>query len=376
MKNETGFPATWSIASVGELCTSLQYGYTASATAQKCGPRLLRITDIQNGAVAWSTVPYCVIEDDRIEKYSLQSGDIVFARTGGTVGKSYIIAKVPETTIFASYLIRLTSHAAVFPKFLYHFFQSTSYWEQIGLKKGGLQGNVNATTLSTLRIPLCTLNEQQRIVAKIEELFSELDKGIEALTTAHEQLKAYRGSVLKHAFETNSDDWPEYTIGQLLADIRYGTAKKCAVDRQKTPVLRIPNIVSGRINLDDLKHTDFRDDELEKLRLQFGDILLVRSNGSVSLVGLSAVVTANAVGHAYAGYLIRLRLKKEIILPDFLNLYLQTPRVRIDIERQARSSSGVHNIVSIRRGPQCRLSAERSGIGPTRGGGYRRIRAF
>jgi type I restriction enzyme S subunit len=85
---------------------------------------------------------------------------------------------------------------------------------------------------------------------------------------------------------------------------------------------------------------------LAKLRLEDGDILLVRSNGSASLVGLSAVVTDNAVGYAYAGYLIRLRLKKEIILPEFLHLYFHSPVVRAQIESHARSTSGVHNINS------------------------------
>jgi len=189
-----GIPLTWTRAKIGDLCTALQYGHTASALTERRGPRFLRITDIQDGAVAWATVPYCEIEKDRIEKYLLHPGDIVFARTGGTVGKSHIITTVPEASVFASYLIRLTPHQNVFPKFLYYFFQSASYWEQIGLKKGGLQGNVNATTLSTLDIPLCPEKEQRRVVAKIEQLFPEIDKGIESFTASRGQLNAFRQS--------------------------------------------------------------------------------------------------------------------------------------------------------------------------------------
>jgi len=143
-------PVGWCSTSVEDVCLSLQYGYTASARREAVGPRFLRITDIQGGQVQWISVPFCEIERDQIEKYSLKQGDIVFARTGGTVGKSYIINTVPEVAVFASYLIRLTAHPAINPRFLYNFFQSASYWEQIGLKKGGLQGNVNATTLSSL----------------------------------------------------------------------------------------------------------------------------------------------------------------------------------------------------------------------------------
>ncbi len=194
-------PESWAPATIGEICTALQYGYTASASDEPCGPRFLRITDIQNGLVQWSSVPYCQIESELTQKYQLHPGDIVFARTGGTVGKSFIISFIPEPSVFASYLIRLSAHSNVEPKYLYYFFQTASYWEQIGLKKGGLQGNVNATTLSSLELPICSLNEQHRIVAKIEELFSELDKGIENLKTARAQLKVYRQALLKHAFE-------------------------------------------------------------------------------------------------------------------------------------------------------------------------------
>ncbi len=194
-------PAGWVSTSVGEVCSNLQYGYTASSSSEPNGPRFLRITDIQDGLVAWPSVPFCQIDSQQLDKYLLRSGDLVFARTGGTVGKSFLIGHLPEPAVFASYLIRLSPSKEVDPKYLYYFFQSTEYWEQIGLKKGGLQGNVNAKTLSSVEFCLAPLAEQHRIVAKIEELFSELDQGVASLKTAREQLKVYRQSLLKNAFE-------------------------------------------------------------------------------------------------------------------------------------------------------------------------------
>ncbi len=220
-------PTNWAKTSIGDICTSLQYGYTASASKEPCGPRFLRITDIQDGQVLWPEVPYCEIDNDQAVKYELKAGDIVFARTGGTVGKSYIISSVPEQSVFASYLIRLSTHSDTDSKFLYYFFQSSSYWEQIGLAKGGLQGNVNAKTLSSLTLAIAPIDEQHRIVAKIEELFSELDKGIESLKTAREQLKVYRQALLKHAFEGKlTEQWRKdnadklETADQLLERIK------------------------------------------------------------------------------------------------------------------------------------------------------------
>lgn len=193
-------PNSWAVTRVGGVCTNIKYGYTASASEEQCGPRFLRITDIQNGQVRWESVPYCTIEPEQIPAYAVNVGDIVFARTGGTVGKSFLITSVPEESVFASYLIRLSAHVGILPKFLYYFFQSGAYWEQIGIKKGGLQGNVNATTLSSLEFPICPFDEQARIVAKIEELFSELDNGIQNLKKAQEQLQVYRRALLKSAF--------------------------------------------------------------------------------------------------------------------------------------------------------------------------------
>ena len=196
-----GLPANWATTTIGEICPVLQYGYTASASQRECGPRFLRITDIQNGNVDWPSVPYCPIDADKVARYQLQDGDIVFARTGGTVGKSFIIRAVPGRAVFASYLIRISAHSEIHPSFLYYFFQSASYWEQIGLKKGGLQGNVNATTLSSLTLSICPFNEQRRIVDEIEKQLTRLDAAVAALERARANLKRYRAAVLKAACE-------------------------------------------------------------------------------------------------------------------------------------------------------------------------------
>lgn len=193
--------------------------------------------------------------------------------------------------------------------------------------------------------------EQQRIVEKIETLFAELDKGEEALREVQKLLARYRQSVLKAAVTgtltaEGSTEWVPVVLGDLLADIRYGTAKKCRPDVAGTPVLRIPNVVGGDIDLADLKFTELTEKELEKLSLREGDMLIVRSNGSANLVGRGAIVTADAVGMAYAGYLIRLRLDHKRILPAFLHIVLNSPTVRARIERQAKSTSGVHNLNS------------------------------
>lgn len=244
----------------------------------------------------------------------------------------------------------ISPHQGIDSRYVYFYLKSAKDLAE-SRASGTTFKELSGSRFNQLPIPIAPSSEQVRIVDRIEQLFSDLDEGEALLKTVQKQLATYRQSVLKAAVTgeligAKVNKWKEYSVGQLLTDIRYGTAKKCAFDPKKTPVLRIPNVAGGKIDLTDLKHTDFTEAELKKLSLEAGDVLIVRSNGSVSLVGLSAIVTDSAVGFAYAGYLIRLRLKKDIILPEFLNLYLHSPIVRNKIELQARSTSGVHNVNS------------------------------
>ncbi len=204
--------------------------------------------------------------------------------------------------------------------------------------------------------PLPPLPEQQQIVSKIEELFSELDKSKEQLLTAQAQLKVYRQAVLKHAFEgklTNKNvkegelpvGWKLVRMRDTIEKPKYGTSKKCDYSNEGIGVLRIPNIGNGFIDSSDLKFAIFEKDEIETYRLHAGDIIIIRSNGSLDLVGKCALVTKFDEQFLYAGYLIRLRPLHNII-PKYLLYILSSSDLRSQIESKAKSTSGVNNINS------------------------------
>jgi type I restriction enzyme S subunit len=194
-------PKGWRRVAIKDMADSIQYGLTASAAERKDGPRFLRITDIQDGRVDWSTVPSCDIPKEQIPKYRLSAGDLVFARTGATTGKSFLIGECPEA-VFASYLIRVRVSADVDSRYLSAFFQSPDYWRQIeGGKRGIGQPNVNGTVLGEVQFPAAPLPEQRRIVAEIEKQFTRLEAGGAALRRVQANLKRYRAAVLKAACE-------------------------------------------------------------------------------------------------------------------------------------------------------------------------------
>ena len=169
-------PQTWEWVRLSTLTKIIHYGYTASAAPQG-NSKLLRITDIQNDKVNWTTVPFCTIKEKDLDAYKLNNRDILIARTGGTVGKTYIVRELSCVSVFASYLIRAVPLNSVYEEFVKLFMGSPFYWSQLtDATTGTGQPNVNGQSLSRLIIPLPPLAEQKRIVAKIEELFAEIDK--------------------------------------------------------------------------------------------------------------------------------------------------------------------------------------------------------
>lgn len=169
-------PESWKWVRWGTIAKSIQYGYNAPALSSGT-IKMVRISDIQNGQVIWDSVPYCEIDDEEISTYLLEPNDILFARTGGTVGKSYLVSTVPEKAIYAGYLIRTQYSNSLCPKYLIFFMESALYWSQ--LRSGTIataQPNCNGKTLSKMILPLPPLAEQKRIVARIEELLPYIDR--------------------------------------------------------------------------------------------------------------------------------------------------------------------------------------------------------
>jgi hypothetical protein len=176
-------PSGWEEATVKELCGQPQYGYTESATHEAVGPKFLRITDIQDGGVNWNSVPFCPC--DETQKYRLADGDILFARTGATTGKSYLVHNPPEA-VFASYLIRIRPGTPVLPEYVWWYFQSSGYWASVfGGIDDGNRPNMNGSKLAALRVPFPkSKTEQRRLVARIEALTSRLEQARHARQAA------------------------------------------------------------------------------------------------------------------------------------------------------------------------------------------------
>ncbi|WP_449455061.1 restriction endonuclease subunit S [Streptococcus suis] len=203
----------------------INYGYTASAES-KGNAKFLRITDIQNGKVNWNRVPYCSISREKLDNYILYPGDIVIARTGGTIGKSFLIEQVEHTSVYASYLIRLQLFPKI-EKYIKIFLESNFYWQQLSdVSMGTGQSNVNGTNLSNLIIPLPPLAEQKRIVAQIEHALEKVEVYAESYNKLQELDKAFpdklKKSILQYAMQGKlvAQDPNDEPVEVLLEKIR------------------------------------------------------------------------------------------------------------------------------------------------------------
>lgn len=189
--------SAWLTVKLAELCDSIDYGYTASASSNPVGPKFLRITDIVDGYIDWNTVPFCDIEPTLEEKYRLHHGDIVIARTGAPTGVSTYISKPPRA-IFASYLVRLKMGCRSDSRFVSYFLQAPSFWGYIRgvLGDKSAQPNASARTMTQASILLPPLPEQRAIA----HILGTLDDKIELNRRMNQTLEAMAQALFKSWF--------------------------------------------------------------------------------------------------------------------------------------------------------------------------------
>ena len=216
------FDNSWRNCTLGDFASS-QYGYTEKASFEKIGPRFLRITDIQDGQVIWTDVPYCKIDDKSKSKYSLSFGDIVVARIGATTGKSYMIIDEVDA-VYASYLIRVSIQRKELlrSKYLYYFLQCPSYWRQITeLSSGIAQPGVNGNKLKTLQLPIPEVKEQDIIVDYLDRLLPVERQAKESAEQVIAQIDTMKKSILSRAFrgELGTNDPSDESAEELLKRI-------------------------------------------------------------------------------------------------------------------------------------------------------------
>lgn len=349
--SEGKLPEGWCYACVGDylyLKNGFAFKSTSYVNASEHTYPVIRISDL-NGAQASDRNAVHVLAGE--SGFEINSGDLLIAMSGATTGKIGVYSG--RTPAYQNQRVgNIILHSTKYGNAKYRDLLISSLSDTIlKIAYGGAQPNISGKGIEQITILLPPLTEQKIIADKLDTLLAQADSAKARLEQIPQILKRFRQAVLAAAvsgklISTNSEVNKLTRLGKIAKDIRYGTSKKCSEDKGNVAVLRIPNIGMGYIINHNLKYADFDSKELLSLSLEKGDLLLIRSNGSVDLVGKVAVISENDIKYLFAGYLIRIRLDQEKAIPHYISFCLQSPQLRQVIENIARSTSGVNNINS------------------------------
>jgi type I restriction enzyme S subunit len=255
-------------------------------------------------------------------------------------GRPYILATAG--CIHDGWLVLSPRTKHVDQDYFYHLLGSPIVYAAFErLAAGAVVKNLNSELVRGVRVPLPPLSEQRRIA-------DILDKA-DAIRRKRKEAIALPADLLRSAFlemfgdpVTNPKGWPLHSVSDLCENKQYGTAEKANKNREGAPVLRMNNLTySGAIDLAELKWVPLSDAERAKLDLRDGDVLFNRVN-SRELVGKTAV-WHHGNGYTFAGYLIRLRMKREV-LGDYVAAAMNMPSMKRVLMRIAKPSINMANI--------------------------------
>jgi len=331
--------AGWERKKLGDV-SAITYGYTESASFEEVGPKFLRITDIQDDRVNWSDVPYCKIDSAELPKYRLTTGDIVFARTGATTGKSFLVNE-PPNAVFASYLIRLRLlDKELLPEFVSLYFQSADYWQSIkNGSSGSAQGGFNASKLAELILPTPPLPEQHRIVAILDAAFDGIAT---AKANAEQNLQNARAlfeSHLQKVFMEQGDGWEKRRLGdenllEMIDGDRGANYPKTTDFLDDGPCLFL-NTKNVRPDGFEFESTMFiseeKDRQLRKGKLKRGDVVMT-TRGTIGNIGLYSDDVPFDNIRINSGMLI-FRTNQRELLPPYLFEILRSGIVKDQIRK-------------------------------------------
>jgi type I restriction enzyme S subunit len=343
-KTEWGeIPEEWVYKRLVDLCDGKPcYGAAISAIAKDENlPRYVRITDIDdNGCLKNDNWVSISLNDAR--PYLLNEGQILFARTGATVGKTYLYRKEDGNCAFAGYLIRfIPNKSKLNSKYLFYFTHSDPYWKWLrSTQTEGVQPNVNANQYSNMLIPTPPLKEQQ----KIASILSNIDNLIQKTDQVIEQTQRLKKALINH-----------FIIGDY--DVLGSVKEQVPVDKQYVKLSSIAYVNPKNTLAKDIEYPFVEMsaiDEKTKSIKYFGkrvvssgyaifknnDVIFARITPCTENGKICIVSNLNDYGIGSTEFIVLRSKDPNLVLPHFLNYYCQTDKVRNYAISQMRGATG------------------------------------
>jgi len=323
--------AAWPLRPIGELF-EIGAGKTMSAAARDGDGKtpFLRTSNVLWDEIDLTRVDEMAIPAPELHGKSLRSGDLLVCE-GGEIGRAAVWNGEREIMSFQNHLHRLRSLTnEVEPRFYVYFLQSA--FTQLGIFEGAGNKttipNLSRNRLAVLEVPYPEVNEQRAIVRVLGQVREAIWAHDRSYALAQDLKRAamhvlftcgLRGEAQKETeIGPVPESWDVVEFGSVREWLQYGTSVHCTHEPTASPVLRIPNIETGRVNSADLKFGSLRSHEVERYRLEKGDLIFIRTNGVIERLGTCAVYSGEPEGALFASYLIRARLELGKVNPFFV----------------------------------------------------------
>lgn len=312
---------------------------------------LLRAGNIEDTGLHYHDLVY-VPATKVAPKQMVQRGDVLIAASSGSID---IVGKAAQAGEgfrggFGAFCKVLRPGKLVDARYFGHFFRTEPYRRTISsLAAGANINNLRNEHLDDLAIRLPSMAEQRRIaevLGRVDALRAQRRRAIALLDYLAQSIfiEMFGDLTFEHS------RWENGTLSDLVVEFRYGTSQKSGSDG--FPTLRIPNVMGGVLDVSDLKLVPVSGTELGRLRLLDGDVLFVRTNGNPDYVGRCAIFTRDSVAAAgrptgdfiYASYLIRARLRTDLVEPVFVRQFMLGRAGRRALRDRCKTSAGQYNI--------------------------------
>lgn len=294
------------------------------------------------------------------QKYATKTtdeGDILLARYGGSLGKVFRAHKGAYNVALAKVIILYPE--VVDDEFLYLYYYS-HFYQDFCIKAGygrSAQAGFNKSDLNELLFPLPPFIEQQRIVDRIESLFAKLDEAEEKAQAVVDSFETRKAAILHKAFTgeltakwreehgVGMESWETRELAECF-EIVSGIQKTPARSPKDNPVpyLTVANVYRGRIDLSDIRYFEVTSKEIEKLKLQDKDILIVEGNGSGNEIGRCAIWHNELPLCIHQNHIIRMRRKTADILPEYALHYLNSEAGKSIMRERSKTTAGLFNL--------------------------------
>ena len=293
-------------------------------------------------------------------KQSVQKGDVLLCKINPRINRVWKVSQYTGNALLASSEWIIIRNSKIVSDYLMYCFRAPYFREYMLSNVSGVGGSLMRAQpkyVKTYPVPLPPLPEQQRIVDRIESLFAKLDEAKQKAQDALDSFETRKAAILHKAFTgeltaqwrkehgVGMEGWETHELVECF-EIVSGIQKTPARSPKDNPIpyLAVANVYRDKIDLSDIRYFEVTPEEIEKLKLQDKDILIVEGNGSGNEIGRCAMWHNELPLCIHQNHIIRMRNKTADVLPEYVLYYLNSQAGRSVMQERAKTTAGLYNL--------------------------------